>query len=327
MTDDTVAAGVVGVGSMGRNHARVYADLDGVDLVGVTDVDEQAAERVAEQHDTAARSRDDLLAAADVVSVAVPTQFHYETARAALTADTDVLVEKPFVADPAKGRELIDLADRRDRVLQVGHVERFNPAVRTLRDIVTELDIHAVSTERLGPPLDREIDDSVVLDIMIHDLDVVLDVVDGSVEQYGAVGTEDCRYANANLRFDSGVTANLTASRVTQEKVRSLTISAADCRVKVDYLDQSIEIHRSSVPSYIHDEGTIRHRHENVVEQLTVERTEPLQNELASFVEAARTRSGPVVTGEQALSVLELTLALDEAAQQTAAGGHPVSTD
>lgn len=327
MSDETVAAGVVGVGSMGRNHARVYADLDGVDLVGVTDVDEQAAEQVAERHDTDARSRADLLSAADVVSVAVPTQFHYEAAQAALTADTDVLVEKPFVADPAKGRELVDLADRRDRVLQVGHVERFNPAVRTLRDIVSELDIHAVSTERLGPPLDREIDDSVVLDIMIHDLDVVLDVVDGSVQQYGAVGTDDCRYANANLRFDSGVTANLTASRVTQEKVRSLTISAADCRVKVDYLDQSIEIHRSSVPSYIHDEGAIRHRHENVVEQLTVERNEPLQNELASFVEAARTGSDPVVTGEQALSVLELTLALDEAAQQTAATGHPVSTD
>jgi predicted dehydrogenase len=327
MSGESLAAGVVGVGSMGQNHARVYGDLDDAELIGVADVDEEQAREVAAAYDTEARPLADLLAEADVVSIAVPTQFHYDMARQALEADTGVLIEKPFVADPAKGRELIDLADERGLTLQVGHIERFNPAVQTLRDIVSELDIHAVSTERLGPPLDRQIDDTVVMDIMIHDLDIVLDIVDDEVQQYGAVGTDDCRYANANVRFDSGVTATLTASRLTQEKVRSLTISAEDCRVKVDYLNQDIEIHRSSVPSYIHDESAIRHRHENVVERLTVEQSEPLMNELASFVEAARTGSEPVVTGEQALAVLELTQALDEAAQQSATTGQPIGSD
>ncbi|WP_148414101.1 Gfo/Idh/MocA family protein [Haloferax sp. KTX1] len=315
MTDEPVRAGVIGVGSMGQNHVRVYDELGDTELVGVYDVDDDRAASVADDYGTTARSMDDLLDEADVVSVVVPTQFHYENAKRALESDVHVLVEKPFVEDPANGQELIDIADERDLALQVGHIERFNPAVRTLRDLVDDLDIHAVSTERLGPPIDRAIDDTVVMDLMIHDLDIVLDIVDGAVDSYDAAGTPDCRYANANLTFDSGVAASLTTSRVTQEKVRGLTISAADCRVKVDYIDQSIEIHRSSVPTYIDDESLVRHRHENFVETLAVEQVEPLKSELRSFANAARTGSDPVVDGEQGLRVLKLTKALDEAAQ------------
>ncbi|ELZ69212.1 gfo/Idh/MocA family oxidoreductase [Haloferax sp. Atlit-10N] len=321
MTDDTVAAGVIGVGSMGQNHARVYDELGDTALVGVFDVDGDRAESVANDYGTTARSMDDLLDAADIVSVVVPTQFHYENAKRALESDVHVLVEKPFVEDPENGQELVDIADERDLVLQVGHIERFNPAVRALRDLVDDLDIHAVSTERLGPPVDRAIDDTVVMDLMIHDLDIVLDIVDGAVDSYDAVGTPDCSHANANLAFDSGVTASLTTSRVTQEKVRGLTISAADCRVKIDYIEQNIEIHRSSVPSYIDDESLVRHRHENFVETLAVEQVEPLQSELRSFANAASTGTEPVVDGEQGLRVLKLTKELDEAARETLDGG------
>jgi predicted dehydrogenase len=315
MTDDPIHAGVIGVGSMGRNHVRVYDELEETDLVGVFDVDADNAADVAAEYGTTSRSMTDLLDTADIVSIAVPTQFHYENAKRALQADVDVLVEKPFVADPEKGQELIDIADERDLALQVGHIERFNPAVQTLRDLVEDLDIHAVSTERVGPPIDRAIDDSVVMDLMIHDLDIVLDIIEGDVVSYNSVGTPGGRYANANLRFDSGVTASLTTSRVTQEKVRGLTISAEDCRVKIDYIDQSIEIHRSSVPEHIDDDSVVRHRHENIVETLTVEQAEPLKSELSSFANAAKTGADPVVDGQQGLRVLKLTKSLDSEAQ------------
>lgn len=327
MTETTVNAGVIGVGSMGQNHARVYDDLADTNLVGVFDVDDERAAEVAADYGTTARSMEDLLDTADIVSIAVPTQFHYENAKRALQSDVDVLVEKPFVDDPEHGQELIDIANDRDLALQVGHIERFNPAVQTLRDLVDELDIHAISTERVGPPIDRAIDDSVVMDLMIHDLDIVLDLVDSDVTSYNAVGTPECRYANANIQFDSGVTASLTTSRVTQEKVRGLTISAEDCRVKVDYIDQSIEIHRSSVPSHIDDESFVRHRHENLVETLTVEQVEPLKSELESFAHAAKTGSTPVVDGEQGLRVLKLTKRLDEEAQSLSERNAKVHVD
>lgn len=326
MSGAELAAGVVGVGSMGQNHARIYDELDETDLVGVFDVDEKQATEVANTYETAPLDLETLFDDVDVVSIAVPTQFHADMARQALEADTHVLVEKPFVEDHEAGRELVDLADARDLTLQVGHVERFNPAIETLRDIVDELNIHAASTQRLGPPLDREIEDTVVMDIMIHDLDVVLDIVDGDVTAYDAVGTQECAYATANVQFDTGVAASLTASRLTQEKVRSLTISAEECRVKVDYLDQEITIHRSSVPSYTHDDSQLFHRHENVVETLTVEQSEPLKNELASFVDAARTGREPVVTGAEALDVLALTQALEDEAQCDPTPAKPLSS-
>lgn len=317
MTDEVMQAGVVGVGSMGQNHARVYDELSETELVGVFDVDDGRATAVADDYGTTARSMEDLFNVADIVSIAVPTQYHYENAKRALESGVDVLVEKPFVDDPENGRELVELADELNRTLQVGHIERFNPAVQTLRNIVDDLNIYAVSTERVGPPIDRAIDDSVVMDLMIHDLDIVLDIVDGDVDSFDAVGTPDCRYATANLSFDSGVTASLTTSRVTQEKVRGLTISAEDCRVKVDYIDQCIEIHRSAVPTHIDDDSPVRHRHENFVETLTVGEVEPLKSELESFARAAKTGSEPVVDGEQGLEVLKLTKLLDEAAQST----------
>lgn len=310
---ESVKAGVIGVGSMGQNHVRVYRDLPGVELVGVYDADFERAEEIADEYDTAALTMGELLETSDAVSIAVPTQYHYDAARECIDAGVNVLVEKPFVADPKNGRKLIDFAEERDVTLQVGHVERFNPAVRTLMDLVDDLDVIAVTTERLGPPLDREIDDSAVMDLMIHDIDIVLAIAGGDVQTVNAVGTNEGAYAAANIQFDDDTVAELTASRVTQEKVRQLTISAVDERVKVDYIDQSIEIHRQSAPEYV-DDGDVRYRHENVVEKLTVDQGEPLNKELASFTDAVRTGSDPVVSGEAGLRALEITRKLDELA-------------
>lgn len=317
MSEPPLHAGVVGVGSMGENHARIYDDLDDVTLAGIFDASAERARTVAARYDTRAMDLDTFVDAVDLATIAVPTAHHYDLTRTCLRNGIDVLVEKPFVDDPEAGRDLIAVADDHDATIQVGHVERFNPAVQTLRDLVDDLDVMSVTARRLGPPPNREIEDTAVTDLMIHDVDVLLDLVDGSLVSYDAFGTAECRYATAALAFDSGVVGHLTASRVTQEKVRELTISAAECRVKVDYLDQSVEIHRASTPEYLDADDDVRYRHENVVEQLTVEREEPLTNELRSFVEAVATGSEPVVTAEEALDVLEVTKAIDRAATAT----------
>ena len=314
MSERKLRAGVVGVGSMGQNHARVYRELPETTLAGVYDVDADRAERVAAEYDAEAFSLDGLVEEADLVSVAVPTQFHYDMARRTLGAGVNTLVEKPFVEDPANGRELVELAEANDAALQVGHIERFNPAVVALREIAQDLDIVALDAHRLGPPLERDIEDTVVMDLMIHDIDIVLDLVGDSVSSVNATGTANGSYADATVEFESGVVGSLTASRVTQEKVRGITISARDCRVKVDYTDQTMEVHRKSNPTYIRENGNVHFHHENVVEQLTVERNEPLKNELESFAEAVRTGRDPVVTGRDGLNALELTRQVDELA-------------
>ncbi|MFP9192487.1 Gfo/Idh/MocA family protein [Natronosalvus vescus] len=311
MTRDTttsstepIRAGVIGVGAMGENHARIYGELRGVDLVGVTDLDEALAESVASRYDTAAVPMDDLLATCDVVTVAVPTQAHYETVSTCLEAGVHVLVEKPIAETLDEGRALIRTAEDAGLILQVGHIERFNPAVETVAAVIEELDVIAVEAERLGPPVDRTTTDDVVSDLMIHDIDVVGSLLEDTPTVVSAMSTDDGQYATTTMLSD-GVIVSLTASRRTQKKVRRLTITASECLVEVDYLQQSVLIHRDSYPEYVTDEGTNRHRHESVVERPRVENGEPLKRELEAFVDAVRTGSEPPVTGEDGLAALE----------------------
>ncbi|SIR19537.1 Predicted dehydrogenase [Haladaptatus litoreus] len=312
---ESVNAVVIGVGSMGRHHARVYSELPEVNLVGIHDVDENRASEAARDHGSQAVSMEEAIREADIASIAVPTPYHYETAKRCIEGGVHILVEKPFVAEPEEGRGLIARAEDAGVTIQVGHIERFNPAIRTLSEIVSELDIIAIDAQRLGPPPEgRAVDVSAVMDLMIHDLDVLLSIVDDDITSVTAVGTQDNRYASANIEFDGGVVAGLTASRVTQEKVRKLSITAEECRVNVDYTNQSVEIHRHSMPEYIEDNGDLRYRHESIVERPTVENGEPLKNELRSFVRSVTTGSTPVVTGEDGLRVLEVAQEIDELA-------------
>jgi predicted dehydrogenase len=301
---------------MGKNHARVYRELPETTLEGVFDADTAQAREVAETYGTTSRSMADLLETVDVVSVAVPTRYHYDTVRECIDADVDVLVEKPFVEDPEQGRRLVQFAEERDVTLQVGHIERFNPAAQKLMEIVADLEVIAVDARRLGPPVDREIDDTAVMDLMIHDIDILTALVDEHVVSVDAIGNDDVRYAAANLQFDSGVVGQLTASRVTQEKERELTLSAESCRVKVDYIDQTIEINRQSTPDYVEEDGDVTYHHENVVEQVSVEKREPLKNELSAFVRSAAEGTEPVVTGEDGLRALRLTRTIEDLARE-----------
>ncbi|GAA0230313.1 Gfo/Idh/MocA family protein [Haladaptatus pallidirubidus] len=309
---ESINAAVIGVGSMGRHHARVYSELPEVNLVGIHDVDKKRASEAARDHGSQAVTMEDAIREADIVSIAVPTPYHYETAKRCIEGGVHILVEKPFVAEPDEGRDLLVRAEDAGVTIQVGHIERFNPAIRTLSEIVSELDIIAIDAQRLGPPPeDRAVDVSAVMDLMIHDLDVLLSIVDDDIASVAAVGTQDNRYASANIEFEGGVVAGLTASRVTQEKIRKLSITAKECRVNVDYTNQSVEIHRHSMPEYIEENGDLRYRHESIVERPTVENGEPLKNELRSFVRSVTTGSTPVVTGEDGLRVLEVAREID----------------
>ncbi|QZP39808.1 Gfo/Idh/MocA family oxidoreductase (plasmid) [Halobaculum magnesiiphilum] len=290
---------------MGRNHARVYRELADVELVGVADMDTEAAERVAREYGTVAYDTDDLLGVADAVSVAVPTSAHAPVLERCIDAGVHALVEKPFVDDLATGRELAARAEEAGVTVQVGHVERFNPAVRTLMRILPNLDVLAVDARRLGPPTDRELDGTVVSDLMIHDIDVINAVIDARPGTLGATGAADGDYATVQCVYEDGTVTTFTASRVTRRKVRRLEITARECLVVVDYLAQTVEIHRSEVPEYVESNGTVRHRTESVVERPFVETGEPLKAELGAFVEAVREGSEPMVTVEDGLAAVE----------------------
>ena len=311
---EPIRAGVVGVGSMGQNHARVYAELPGVELVGVADVDAERASEVAASHDTAALAKGELLDRAEAVSIAVPTAHHASLARECIEADVDVLVEKPFVSEPSEGRALEALADEQGVIVQVGHVERFNPAVQAVSEILSDQEILAVDAQRLGSPRERTIADNAVMDLMIHDIDVLLSLIGEDVTTVNALGAEENRYIDAQLRFESGIVASLTASRVTQKKIRQLSITTRECWIAVDYIDRSVAIHRHSLPEYVERKSGMHYRHEGVVEQPMVDSGEPLKEELASFVDCVRERKTPLVTAADGLRALSVAHKIDRLA-------------
>jgi predicted dehydrogenase len=306
MADTHTRAGVVGVGRMGTHHARVYKELPELDLVGVADADTSRAESTAREYGTMPMDTTELFEVADLVSIAVPTRYHHEVASEAIDHGVSVLIEKPFVTDPNDGYDLIQRAEDRDLVLQVGHIERFNPVVDVLHDILPDLDIIAVSARRLGPPVDRDTEDDVVMDLMIHDIDVVLSLLDSDLESVTAMAVRDGRHATAQFDFDDDIVGTVTASRVTQEKIRDFCVTARECRVNVDYMDQSIQIHRHSSPEFLNGEDGYWFRNESIIERPMVESGEPLKRELASFVRAVNEDQEPVVTGEDGLAALAL---------------------
>jgi len=318
-----LAAGVIGVGSMGSHHARVYNELQGVTLDGIADEDTDVARQVARSYGTDVYDLETLLARVDLVSVAVPTRYHYEVASRAIDAGVAVLVEKPFVDDPAKGRELIQQADRAGVTLQVGHIERFNPVVDVLRDVLASVDPIAASARRLGPPVTRDVEDDVVMDLMIHDIDIACSLFGDEVSGVTAVGACDGDYTDAQIEFDGGTLCSLTASRVTQERIRDLSVTARECHVNVDFMDQSVRIYRHSDPSYHTEDGDVHYSQESIIERPAVDSDEPLKRELRSFVDCVRNGSTPRTTGADGLHAMLLadeisdiansrTLALEE---------------
>ncbi len=307
MPDPPVRVGVIGVGALGRHHARVWATTTGATLVGVHDSEAPRAAEVAASH--GCRPFSDvrsLLDAVDVVSVAVPTEDHHAIAHSALERDRDVLVEKPITTTLEQADQLIELAAARRRTLQVGHIERFNPATAALLD--AGRGARFVEVHRLGSFSARSLDIDVVLDLMIHDLDVVL-ALDGSEPvQIEAVGvpvlTSRVDIANARLRFASGLIANVTASRVSVDKVRKFRVFAPRTYVSADFAAREAQVYRLETDAA--GRPAIANEVRGAPER------EPLRAQIEAFLRAVQERSAPVVSGADGRRALALAHAILE---------------
>jgi predicted dehydrogenase len=297
----TIRIGVIGVGYLGRHHARILASLPGVSLVAVVDTNRARAREIAAAHGTEALfDAGDLLGRVDAVTVAVPTELHRDIALPFLAAGVPALVEKPMARSLAEADELIGAAERSNVVLAVGHTERFNPAVAAARPLVANP--RFVEVHRLGTFPDRSLDIDVVFDLMIHDLDVVLSLVGADVESIEAVGvpvlTGRVDIANARLKFANGCIANLTASRISRDRVRKIRFFQPAAYLSIDYAAQKIELWR-----LIRSNGAMPKIEGG---EVPVPNEEPLKRELADFVDAIAARRAPLVTGEQGRRALAL---------------------
>lgn len=313
----TIRAAVVGVGHLGYHHARLYASMDHVDLVGIVDIDHEQAAKVAEEFETQAFDTVEQLvdAGAEAVTVAVPTVSHHDIVVRLLEAGVDVLVEKPIAATVEEAQSMVEAARRADRLLQVGHVERFNGAVLALTENIKKPMF--IECHRLSPFPNRGDDVSVVLDLMIHDLDVVLALTGSEITSLDAVGVsvfskyEDI--ANVRLRFDSGCVANITASRISVERMRKIRIFEENGYVSTDYSEKQVLVYRRKPGEIPADASPMEWI---TIEQLEVSLEEPLGHELAAFVESVRDRTRPVVSGEDGLKALKLAFDILEFIQE-----------
>jgi len=290
--------GVVGVGHIGKNHARLYAELAAAEFTAVYDTDRAVAEQYAAEFGVkAAASLDEFAEQVDAASIATPTSTHFEIARDLLERGKHLLIEKPIADNTAHASKLAELAAAEGLVLQVGHVERFNPVLSALEKRLTNP--RFIEAHRLSPFPNRSTDIGVVLDLMIHDLEIILHLVRSSVESLDAVGvpvlsrSEDI--ANARIRFENGCVANITSSRISPERMRKIRVFQEDVYLSLDYQNQSGEMYRRT------GKGLER-------EEVEIEREEPLRRELASFIECATTGRAPKVSGFQAAAALELAV-------------------
>lgn len=315
-----IRAGVVGVGQMGRYHVGVYAELFDVDLVGVADIHAGRAREIAQKYNTKAYTDyRALLDQVDVVSIAVPTSLHYPIAKDFLTAGVHVLLEKPITHSMEEARDLFRLAQEHGVVLHIGHVERFNGAVQELKNIVK--DPIFIESHRLGPFVPRIQDDGVVLDLMIHDIDIILNLVDARVKTIHALGASVFSHledlANVQILFDNGCIASITASRATQEKIRTLAITQRDAYILLNYTDQDIRIHRQASSEHVLSREQLRYKQESFIERIFVHKDNPLKLEIKHLINCATNGGERVVSVDDELYSLQVALDIVEILRQS----------
>ncbi len=300
-----VKVGVVGTGALGQHHARIYSELDNAELVGVYDTNTERAQEIADKHQTKAfASLAELMAEIDAASVVVPTDLHRAVGGELIAAGIHLLIEKPIAATSAEAEELVLLAKQHNVIVQVGHVERFNPVLSYLEQ--NARNPRFIEAHRLAPyppPRDglhpRGTEVSVVLDLMIHDIEVILHLVGAPVKAIHAVGapvlspTEDI--ANVRLAFENGCVANITASRISPERMRKIRVFLDDAYISLDYQNQGGELYRKQGAGFSR-------------EDVPIEKGEPLANQLRSFVACVAGRDEPVVSGEHAARALNLAV-------------------
>ncbi len=304
-------AGVVGVGQMGQYHVGIYSELHDVELVGVADTDRQRGAYVAGKYGIPLYTDyHDLLGKADVVSIAVPTSLHYSVAKTFLEAGVHVLLEKPIAHTMEEATELFRIADTHGVALHVGHVERFNGAIQELKNIVHEP--WFIESRRLGPFVPRIKEDGVILDVMIHDIDIILNLVESPITRLYALGKsinsdrEDL--ANVQICFQNGCIANILASRSTEIKIRTMAITQRDAYIILDYTDQDIRVHRQASSEHVVTRGALRYRQESLIERIFVHKENPLKLEIQHLLDCVSRRATRVVSVEKELRSLQVAL-------------------
>lgn len=302
---------VIGTGHLGRLHARVLTEMPEVEAVGFIDPDDDKAAEVSASLKLRRFSRmEELIPLIDAAVVATPTVSHAEVSESLLRAGKDVLIEKPITAEPSDARRLIDIAGKAGRIIQVGHVERYNPAIVAITEWIDSP--RYLEADRLGIFSGRSLDIDVLLDLMIHDIQLVLSLLSHKVVDIRAVGvpvlTDRVDMANVRLQLDNGAVANLTASRVSSERVRKVRFFGHDSYISVDTKDQEVKGYQ------LVGEGTARS-----IRPLPIqfEKKEPLRAELEAFIRSVRDRSRPLVAAEDGLAALELAIRVGSAIDES----------
>ena len=304
---EVVPVGVVGVGHLGQHHAAKYAASVKANLVAVVDIDRDRGLQVGRDLGVAAfTDYRDLLGKVRCVSIAVPTLLHYEMSRVFLSEGIDVLVEKPMTVTLEDGEKLVALAGEKKCILQVGHLERFNPAVRRLENVIREPKF--IECHRLAPYVERGTDVDVVLDLMIHDIDVIASLVRSPVDSVEAVGvpilTDKPDIVNARIRFANGCIANVTSSRVSMKRERKVRFFQSDAYISLDYDQKRAQIYRKTGAG----QGLESIRGESI----EMQDGDALADEIESFLEVVQTRGIPLVSGEEGLRALRIASMISE---------------
>jgi len=297
-----IRVGVIGVGSIGHHHARIYSGLEGVRLVGIVDIDSRQAQEVASKYNCKAyKNYTEIINSVDAVSIAAPTTLHHRISMDFLKHDRDILVEKPITFTMHEADEIIAEAEKRGLILQVGHLERFNAGVSVISSMVDGPQF--IESRRLSPFSGRGADVDVTLDLMIHDIDIILSLVNSDISDLRATGakvlTENIDIAHAWIEFRNGCIAEAVTSRIADEKVRELKIFQHNAFLSLDYQTQEVSCYKKL------DGGVGK-------EVKRAEKKEPLKEQLISFVECVRKRSRPVVSGHEGREALKVALKVSE---------------
>jgi len=315
-TSKQVKVGVIGVGHLGQHHVKHFASLPGTILMGIYDLDTARANEIAKQYKTKSYSNIiELLSICDAISIVTPTTQHAEIAEICIKSGKHVFIEKPITKTVANADRLLSLTKKNGTIIQVGHIERLNPALLALRNF--KLNPKFIEVQRLAPYTVRGTEVPVVLDLMIHDIDIILSLVDSPVKNIRASGvsimTNSVDIANARIRFENGTVANLTSSRIAQNKVRKLKFFQRDMYVTIDFLQGLTEIYRAIdsdtqisntlVTAPLNNNG--RHR-AIVYEKLPIEKIDALRLELTNFIESIQGKSKPIVDGKAGRDALDV---------------------
>lgn len=311
--------GVIGVGNMGQHHTRVLSLLKDVELVGVADIN------IERGLDTASKYRvrffedyHDLLPRVEAVCIAVPTCLHHAVGMACLQAGVHVLIEKPIAASIAEAESLVNAAAESQCILQVGHIERFSPAFQELRNVLKTEELLALEAHRMSPYSHRANDVSVVLDLMIHDIDLLLELAAAPVVKLTASGSHAADsgyfYVTATLGFANGIVATLTASKMAHRKIRRIAAHCKNSLTEADFLNNEILIHRQTTANCVTEYGQVLYRQDGLIEKVYTSNIDKLCAELEHFINCVRGGNRPSVGGEQALKALKLASLIEQVA-------------